>query len=150
MPKKIREPKAVLSQVGFTCAPKRAKADIQFGKHPLLPYITLLCLATDGDDAKRYQEKDGGMFCLSCSFSKIRDANTWWSNASILISVEDEDRAYIASLSEFGLNFTLMVQHTADFSFMKHSSSRLRTSFVDACFDSNLMQSQSAHRSSWL
>lgn len=57
MPKKIRELKAVLSQAGFTCAPKRGQGSHTVWEHPLLPYNITLS-GNDGDDAKRYQEKD--------------------------------------------------------------------------------------------
>jgi len=57
MPKKIRQLKAMLSQSGFICLPKRGKGSHSVWEHPLLPYnITLAGI--DGDDAQRYQEKD--------------------------------------------------------------------------------------------
>lgn len=57
MPKKIRELKALLKQAGFTCDPKRGKGSHSVWEHSLLSYPINLA-GNDGDDAKRYQEKD--------------------------------------------------------------------------------------------
>ena len=57
MPKKIRQLKAMLNQVGFICLPKRGKGSHSVWEHPLLRYNITLA-GQDGDDAQRYQEKD--------------------------------------------------------------------------------------------
>ncbi|PSB23909.1 type II toxin-antitoxin system HicA family toxin [Stenomitos frigidus] len=55
MPKKIRELKSVLLKAGFTYEP--GKGSHTKWVHPLLPGKLTLS-GSDGDDAKRYQEKD--------------------------------------------------------------------------------------------
>ncbi len=57
MPRKIRELKALLRRAGFTCDPKRGKGSHSVWEHPLLFYLVNLA-GNDGEDAKRYQEKD--------------------------------------------------------------------------------------------
>ena len=56
MPKKIRELKAVLSQAGFICLPKRGKGSHSIWRHPLYKDDVRLS-GKDGKDAKPYQEK---------------------------------------------------------------------------------------------
>ena len=57
MPKKIRELKVMLSKAGFICLPKRGKGSHSIWEHRQLSYNVALA-GQDGDDAKRYQEKD--------------------------------------------------------------------------------------------
>ena len=56
MPKKIRELKAMLSQVGFVCLSKRGKGSHSIWRHPLYQDDVRLS-GNDGKDAKPYQEK---------------------------------------------------------------------------------------------
>jgi len=55
MPKKIRELKSLLLKAGFRFVPGKGSHTKWF--HPLLPGKLTLS-GNDGDDAKRYQEKD--------------------------------------------------------------------------------------------
>lgn len=55
MPKKIRELKSLLLKAGFSSVPGKGSHIKWF--HPLLPGKLTLS-GNDGDDAKRYQEKD--------------------------------------------------------------------------------------------
>jgi predicted RNA binding protein YcfA (HicA-like mRNA interferase family) len=55
MPKKIRELKAMLTRAGFF--PRSGKGSHQTWKHPSGAGRVVLS-GNDGDDAKRYQERD--------------------------------------------------------------------------------------------
>jgi predicted RNA binding protein YcfA (HicA-like mRNA interferase family) len=56
MPRKIRQLKADLRQVGaYQVSQEGSHAK---WKHPLVPMTTLILAGHDGDDAKLYQEKD--------------------------------------------------------------------------------------------
>lgn len=55
MPKKVRELKSILKQVGFTYKP--AKGSHSKWKHPKLS-TSIIITGKDGDDAKSYLEKE--------------------------------------------------------------------------------------------
>jgi predicted RNA binding protein YcfA (HicA-like mRNA interferase family) len=56
MPKKIRELKAMLKKAGFRWRP--AKGNHSVWTHALLPGRRITVSGNDGDDAKKYLEKD--------------------------------------------------------------------------------------------
>jgi predicted RNA binding protein YcfA (HicA-like mRNA interferase family) len=55
MPKKVRELKAMLRQAGFV--ERTAKGSHKFFTHPSAPGVAVSVPGKDGDDAKRYLEK---------------------------------------------------------------------------------------------
>ena len=55
MPKKIRELKAMLRKAGFM--ERTAKGSHKFFTHPSAPGLAVSIPGNDGDDAKRYLEK---------------------------------------------------------------------------------------------
>ena len=55
MPKKIRELKSMLKKAGFTSRPGKGSHSVWY--HPRATRMVVLA-GKDGDDAKRYQEKD--------------------------------------------------------------------------------------------
>ena len=55
MPKKIRELKAKLQKAGFSFRP--GKGSHTFWTHPLVPEDPITIPGKDGDDAKKYLEK---------------------------------------------------------------------------------------------
>ncbi len=56
MPKKIRELKAMLKKAGFQLRP--GKGNHSVWTHALLPGQKITISGNDGDDAKKYLEKD--------------------------------------------------------------------------------------------
>jgi predicted RNA binding protein YcfA (HicA-like mRNA interferase family) len=57
MPKKIREIKAIATQVGFILQKRRGKGSHTYWVHPLIPSMPLTIPGKDGDDAPKYLEK---------------------------------------------------------------------------------------------
>ncbi len=57
MPRKIRQLKADLRRAGFVELPGRGKGDHVLWQHPEVPAAIVGLDGRDGDDAKRYQEK---------------------------------------------------------------------------------------------
>ena len=56
MPKKIRELKAMLKKAGFQYRP--GKGDHNIWTHALIPGRKVTLAGNDGDDARKYMEKD--------------------------------------------------------------------------------------------
>jgi predicted RNA binding protein YcfA (HicA-like mRNA interferase family) len=56
MPKKIRELKAMLKKAGFSWRP--GKGNHSVWQHPKAPQRRVTISGNDGDDAKKYMEKD--------------------------------------------------------------------------------------------
>ncbi len=57
MPRKIRQLKADLRRAGFVELRDRGKGDHALWQHPEVPAAIVGLDGRDGDDAKRYQEK---------------------------------------------------------------------------------------------
>jgi predicted RNA binding protein YcfA (HicA-like mRNA interferase family) len=58
MPRKVRQLKADLRRAGFVELRGRGKGDHSLWQHPDVPAAIVGLDGQDGDDARRYQEKD--------------------------------------------------------------------------------------------
>ena len=67
MPRKIRQLKAELKRRGFTLRSSEG-SHFKWG-HELLPGDSIILCGNDGDDAKRYQERD-----VKAILSRLRNA----------------------------------------------------------------------------
>ncbi|MDQ3780942.1 MAG: type II toxin-antitoxin system HicA family toxin [Chloroflexota bacterium] len=58
MPLKIRQLKGDLQRAGFTLMQGRGKGSHTVWEHPDAPGLSVTLAGQDGDDGKRYQERD--------------------------------------------------------------------------------------------
>lgn len=58
MPRKLRQLRADLRRAGYVLDPKRGKGSHTWWVHPKIPGYAVNISGHDGDDAKRYQERD--------------------------------------------------------------------------------------------
>ena len=68
MPKKVRELKRLIKQAGWVYQVDRGKGSHSYWKHPLLPDDPLCIPGQEGDDAKKYLEKE-----VNLALKKLQD-----------------------------------------------------------------------------